>query len=146
MHRHRLHAPRTLPFAIPPSELHCKAVHSGGPGGQHVNKANTKVQLLWDLERSQLLDPEQKARLRERLAHRIDRHGMLHVASQRFRSQHQNREDALARLHQLVAEALKPVPERRATRPSRGSHRRRLEHKSRRARIKKLRRRPGPDD
>ena len=91
---------------IPEGELVFKASRSSGPGGQNVNKLNTRVTVLFDVAGSPSLSEEQKQRVRSRLAGRIGKDGILHVASQKHRSQEANRRAAVERLQQLVQEAL----------------------------------------
>lgn len=125
---------------IPLSELRYQTSRSSGPGGQNVNKVETRVTLLFDLEGSPSLDEARKARLRERLATRINRAGILRVVSQRHRTQAANRQAATERFVDLVAAALVTQRPRRKTRPSRSAKRRRLEEKKRQGRRKSDRR------
>ena len=113
---------------------------SSGPGGQHANKASTRVDLAWNLNASRVLRDEDRERLRSHLRHRIDSSGAVRLSSDRHRSQWRNRADVTARLADLVAEALKPPKQRVATAPTRGSKQRRLESKRRRGAIKRNRR------
>lgn len=123
------------------SEIQITAVRAQGPGGQHVNKASTAVQLRFDIEASSLPDYYKK-RLAGLSDSRIGRDGVVVIKAQRFRSQLQNREDALDRLQQLL-QSVKSVPRKRVpTRPPRQANRKRLEHKSKRGRLKRLRRNP----
>ena len=94
-------------LAIPDEEVTYATSRSGGPGGQNVNKLETRVTLRFDLAGSGALSEEQKARLRERLATRITRDGILQVTSQRHRSQGANREAAGARFAELLRENLR---------------------------------------
>ncbi len=124
---------------IPERELGWKFSRSSGPGGQHVNTSDTRVELTWSLAGTTALDPEQKALAEARLKHRlID--GAITVVSSQYRSQHRNRESAKARLEQLVASAIVPEKKRRGTRPTRGSVERRLDAKKRRSVTKQGRR------
>jgi ribosome-associated protein len=125
---------------IPPDELEWRFTGSGGPGGQHANTANTRVELVFDVEASESLGPRQRARLLERLGRRV-----RVVASER-RSQMQNRELALERLREKLAGALHVEPPRVATRPSRASKRARVENKRRTGERKRTRRAPRIDD
>ena len=133
-------------LAIPRSELTFRATRAGGPGGQHVNKVATRVELLWNLERSRALDAEERSRLRDKLASRLDREGFVRVVASAFRSQSRNREDAEVKLAALLRKALVVPRARRATRPTRGSVEERLREKQLRATRKKNRRAPGTDD
>ncbi|MGJ9421113.1 alternative ribosome rescue aminoacyl-tRNA hydrolase ArfB [Aeromicrobium sp. CF3.5] len=124
---------------IPERELGWKFSRSSGPGGQHVNTSDTRVELTWSLTDTTVLTPEQKARAAAVLKHRlID--GTITVVSSQYRSQHRNRESARARLQDLVAAAVVPPKSRRATRPTRGSVRRTNESKKRRSQTKQGRR------
>jgi ribosome-associated protein len=127
---------------IPAQELAWRFSRSGGPGGQSVNTADSRVELSFDVQRSTAL-PE---RLRERLLSRLDRRlvdGVVTIAASEYRSQHRNRQAARARLAELLTEASAPAaPTRRPTRPTRGSKERRLAGKSQRSQTKALRRRP----
>ena len=111
---------------------------SGGPGGQNVNKVETRVTIEVDVD-ALPLDDAQKARVRERLAGRINREGVLRVTSQAERSQLANRDRALARMEEVLRDALEPEKPRRKTRPSRASKQARLEAKKHRSKTKKLR-------
>ena len=130
----------TRSCVIPPDELEWRFTGSGGPGGQHANTANTRVELVFDVEASEALGPRQRTRLLERLGPRV-----RVVVSER-RSQAQNRELALDRLRERLAGALHVEPPRVATRPSRASKRARVESKRRRSERKQSRRTPGIDD
>ncbi|MCP3956456.1 MAG: aminoacyl-tRNA hydrolase [bacterium] len=128
--------PITEDLAISESELDFTASRSSGPGGQHVNKVSTRITLRFDLDASPNLSEEQKERIRERLATRINKDGILSVSSQRARSQSANREAATERFVELLQRALEVDPERRPTRVPRGARRRRLENKRKRSRLK----------
>jgi ribosome-associated protein len=132
-------------IAIPLDELRFRYARSSGPGGQHVQKTETKVELLFDLANSPSLTGEQRARALERLANRIDNEGVLHLTSQGGRSQMQNRQEVLERLQALLAAALKPRKRRRATQPSLEARRRRVESKRQRSQLKRLRGRVPPE-
>lgn len=124
---------------IPVSELHFHFSTSSGPGGQHVNKAETRVTLLFDVANSPSLTEAQRKQVMQRLASRIDSSGVLQISSQASRSQYQNRETAVARFQQLLAEALKPRKARRKTRPGQAAIEQRLEEKRRRSERKRER-------
>jgi ribosome-associated protein len=124
---------------IPAAELSESASRAGGPGGQHVNKSNTRVILRWSVSESPSLTPEQRERLLDRLSGRLTREGDLVVSSGAARSRARNRDAARGRLAQLVASALEVRAGRRPTRPTRSSKLRRLEAKTQRSRLKKQR-------
>jgi len=130
----------TRSCVIPPDELEWRFTGSGGPGGQHANTSNTRVELVFDIEGSESLGPRQRARLLERLGPRV------RVVASELRSQPQNRELALERLRDRIANALHVEPPRVATRPSRASKRARVEQKRRQGERKRTRRTPGIDE
>ena len=125
--------------ALPEEELSFVTSRSGGPGGQNVNKLETRVTLRFDLAASPSLSEEQKARLRERLATRITRAGVLHVIAQKHRTQGANRKAALERFTELLREAFQEETPRKKTRIPRAVHRRRVEDKKRRGQRKQER-------
>ncbi len=124
---------------IPESELVFQASRSSGPGGQNVNKLNTRIVVLFHIADSTSLSDEQKQRVLNGLATRIDKEGVLRVASQQYRSQEANRRAAVARLQELIAEALKPKPVRRKTRVPAAARERRLQEKKQRGARKRQR-------
>ncbi|HUG74276.1 MAG TPA: alternative ribosome rescue aminoacyl-tRNA hydrolase ArfB [Acidimicrobiia bacterium] len=128
-------------FTIPPGELTWRFSPSGGPGGQHANKASTRVELLWDVDTSNAVPEELRSRLLKRLGNRV-RGGTVSVIVDDTRSQWQNRALARRRLAGLLVDALRTARTRRATRPTFASRKRRLEAKSRKAETKRLRQRP----
>ncbi len=131
---------------IPPDELVERFSRSPGPGGQSVNTADSRVELAWDPFASATLDESQRDRVRSALGDRL-LGGRLVVVASEHRSQHRNRVAARDRLAALVRSALAPPPpRRRATRPTRGSQRRRLDAKRQRGVTKARRRRPGSED
>lgn len=131
---------------VPRAELGFRASRSGGPGGQHVNTSSTRVELTWDVAGSPSVTDEQRARILEKLANRIDGQGVLHLAASEHRSQHQNREAAVGRFVELVRAALHVPRPRRKTRPTRASREVRLQSKKRRSEVKKMRGAVRPDD
>ena len=136
----------TPTLRLPLSELDYRASRSGGPGGQHVNTSSTRVEVWWDVAGSPSLNPEQRARLLERLSGKLDSSGRLRLVSSATRSQLRNREDVTQRLQTVVADALAVPKKRKATKPSRASKTARLEAKRRRAATKRRRRAPGEGD
>jgi len=131
---------------IPGSELVYTASRSSGPGGQHVNTADTRIQLRWNVAASQALGPVQRARVLRALAPRLTGDGDLILASDAHRSQRRNREDVTQRLAQLLREALIPPRPRKKTRPTAASRRKRLDEKKKRSRLKQNRGKPRGDD
>lgn len=130
---------------IPSSELGWRFSRSSGPGGQHVNTSDSRVELLWDIYGSKVLTDEQRQQLVERLGPRLTS-GTITVSASEQRSQLRNREIAVDKLAELLASALAPAgPQRRATKPTQGSKRRRLAAKGRRSDLKAQRRRPTHD-
>ncbi|KTR90739.1 peptide chain release factor 1 [Microbacterium testaceum] len=129
-------------LVIPAAELSWRFSRSSGPGGQGVNTADSRVELMWDAGASTVLSPVQRERLIDRLGSRLV-DGVLTIAASEHRAQLRNRDAARARLAALVAEAVRPpAPPRRATKPTRGSTERRLQAKQRRTDVKRMRQRP----
>jgi ribosome-associated protein len=126
-------------IAIPGDEIEMKFVRSGGPGGQHVNKSSTAVELRFDWKRSTSLPDPVKRRLRKLAGNRISEEGVLVIQASRFRSQKQNREDAIERLADLVRRAAVKPKKRKPTAPSRAAKERRLTEKRRRSGLKRER-------
>jgi ribosome-associated protein len=132
-------------LAIPRAELEARASRAGGPGGQHVNTSSTRVEVRWNVRRSAVLSEEQRARLEERLASRLDGEGTLRVVAADSRSQRQNRERAESRLAELVRRALVVPKRRRATKPSRAARQARLDEKRKQSGKKAQRRWKGEE-
>ncbi|WP_345371983.1 alternative ribosome rescue aminoacyl-tRNA hydrolase ArfB [Frondihabitans cladoniiphilus] len=129
-------------LTIPAAELGWRFSRSSGPGGQHVNTSDSRVQLSWNVAESVVLSDDQRLLLLARLERRLV-DGVLTVTAAEQRSQLRNREIALDKLAELVAEGLAPAaPNRRPTRRTRGSNRRRLAAKGARSETKRQRRRP----
>ena len=130
----------TPELAIPRSELQFRASRSGGAGGQHVNTSSTRIELLWDLGQSRVISDDQRERLRQRLASRLDSDGMVRVVASDRRSQNQNRKEAEERLAALIKHALHVPKKRRPTKPTRAAKERRISEKKKLSEKKKNRR------
>lgn len=127
-------------IALDESELHEEFVRASGPGGQHVNKTESAVQLRFDVRASLSLPDDVKLRLKRLAGSRMTQDGVLIIVGDRYRSQRRNRDDALERLVALIREAAAPPPPpRRPTKPTLGSKLRRLEGKTKRSDVKKMR-------
>jgi ribosome-associated protein len=126
-------------ISIRDDELVFKASRSAGPGGQNVNKVNTRITLLFDVKSCDSFSEVQKRRILSRLATRADKNGILRIVSQRFRTQTANRRAAVERLKQLLADALKTGPVRKKTSVPYAAKQRRLEQKRRRSLLKRQR-------
>ena len=127
-------------LTIPETDVTFTTARSSGPGGQHVNKTETKVTLIFDLDGTTALDERQKDQVRERLASRVSKSGALRVSSQRHRSQKANRDATIERFATLLGEALTPQRQRKPTRVPPKAKKLRLEEKRRTAEKKKGRR------
>jgi len=128
-------------ISIDENEIHEDFIRSSGPGGQNVNKVATAVQLRFDVRNSASLPYDVRERLIGFAGRRITKDGILLIKAARFRTQEQNRKDAVERLACLVRKAAEPPPKpRRETRPSRASKERRMETKRIQSRIKTMRR------
>ena len=125
---------------VPRAELTYRATRSGGPGGQHVNTSSTRVELAWDVDASPSVSEEQRTRIREKLANRINGEGVLLLAASEHRSQHQNKEAVTERFVELVRQALVVPKKRKKTRPSQAAREERLRAKKQRSEIKRQRR------
>lgn len=125
---------------IPAEEYTIKFALSGGKGGQNVNKVSTKAQLRWRVGGSSVLSEQQKSIIRTKLRTRINTQDEVVLQAESERSQLQNKQQVVARLHELVAKALIPTRHRIPTRPTKSSQRKRLEQKERRGRQKAQRR------
>jgi ribosome-associated protein len=125
--------------SIPMSEIVVRASRSSGPGGQHANVTASRIEASFRISSSDSLNATQRKRLQERFGERVS------AVSQDARSQARNREVALERLAEKIAEAITPPKPRRRTRPTRASKERRLEGKRKRSEVKRARRRPGGD-
>jgi len=127
----------TSSLQIPASEVHFEYSRASGPGGQHVNKVETRVTLCFDIEASGVLSAEQRDQLRSRLASRMSKEGVLRVSCEEARSQIVNRELVQERFATLLSETLAVKKKRIPTKATKGSQRRRVEGKRRRGEIKR---------
>jgi ribosome-associated protein len=128
----------TPTYSIDESELQFAFIRSSGPGGQNVNKVATAVQLRFDVNNSSLPD-DVKERLKHIAANKITEAGELLVEAKKFRTQEQNREDAINRLTDLLQHAFKKPKVRRKTKPTKASKEKRLKQKKQRGEVKKIR-------
>ena len=131
--------PITSTFSIADESVSLRFIRSGGPGGQNVNKVSSAIHLQFDIAASSL-PPFYKEELLKLKDHRISQEGVITIKAQQYRSQEQNREDALTRLSELIQSISIPRKKRRATKPTKGSKQRRLESKTKRGKLKTLRR------
>jgi ribosome-associated protein len=137
----------TPSLSIEESELSFDYIRSAGPGGQNVNKVSTAVQMRFDLEGSSSLPEDVKSRLHSLARNRITEEGVLIIEAHRFRTQEQNRADALARLVALIQQASEPPKPRKKTRPSAAARAKRVDEKRQRGVIKQMRRSsPHPEE
>lgn len=127
---------------IPDWEIEFSFVRSSGPGGQNVNKVNSKAVLRWSVLKSQSLSDQARWLIRSKLASRLTQDGELVITSDRYRDQGRNREDCLEKLRELLLSALIQPKARRKTKPSRSSKERKLEKKKKNSQKKSLRRSP----
>ena len=121
------------------SEFIFQASRSSGPGGQNVNKVNSKIELRFNIQDSTFLAEDQKELLISKLSTKINTDGFVIVVSQRDRSQLVNKEDAIRKIYELLGKALRPVKRRKSTRPTRSSVEKRLTGKRIKADIKQTR-------
>ena len=142
-----------MPIAVTPEialeddEVQIRAVRASGPGGQHVNKVSTAIELRFDVRGSPSLTPYVQARLEKLAGSRLTLDGVLVLVAQARRSQEMNRQEALERLLELVRKAAEPPPPpRKKTRPTYASKLRRLEGKTKRGNVKAMRGRPRGED
>jgi ribosome-associated protein len=124
------------------SELIFTTSRSSGPGGQNVNKVNSKVTLNFDVSGSAILTPEEKEIISAKLSSKITQEGVLLLSSQDKRSQLQNKEEVVAKFEKFLAKAFEKKKARRATKPSKGSVRNRIKTKKQHSEKKKWRQKP----
>ncbi|MFL5509465.1 MAG: alternative ribosome rescue aminoacyl-tRNA hydrolase ArfB [Gemmatimonadaceae bacterium] len=129
-------------LSIPRGELDVRVSRSSGAGGQHVNKTSSRVEIFWNIERSPVLNEEQRGRLRTKLSSRLTSDGSVRVVASDMRSQSRNRGLAEERLADLIRRALTVPKKRRPTKPSKASKEARLESKKRHSTKKADRRKP----
>ena len=127
-------------FSIPDKELLFNYINASGPGGQNVNKVATAVQLRFDVRNTRALKEEHKARLIKLAGSRMTKDGVLCIEAKRYRTQEQNRLDAMQRFRRLILQALIETRKRRPTHPTASSQDQRIEAKKKRGKIKRLRR------
>ncbi|MCR9202129.1 MAG: aminoacyl-tRNA hydrolase [Planctomycetaceae bacterium] len=131
---------------IPDTEFEFTYARSGGPGGQNVNKVNSKAVLRWNPSACASLPPGVLRRFLSRYHNRMTREGDIVLHSQRYRDQGRNTADCIERLREMILAVVAPPVQRKKTRPSRGANRRRLENKKQASEKKQNRRRPRMDD
>ena len=131
---------------IPTGEFQLSFMRSSGPGGQNVNKVNTKVRLRWKVVESAHLSEDVKRRFLSKYSRRITAEGEFAITSQRYRDQPRNIADCLEKLRELLVDVATPPRPRKKTRPSRASKQRRLAEKKERSGRKQLRKKPKLDD
>jgi len=132
-------------LAIPLSEVEFRSSRSSGPGGQNVNKVESRVELVFDVAASISLTDEQRARILKSLKNKIDSDGRLHLTSQKSRSQWQNKETIVAEFSRLLNASMKPAKARIRTRPSKAIREKRLKEKRKISEKKKTRGEISPD-
>ena len=135
----------TRSVEIPRDEFRFATSTSSGPGGQHVNKTSTKVQLRWNVSNTSSLRDDVRERFLKKYSRQINQEGELLITSQRYRSQLRNRDDCLEKLSEWIRSVLTPPKKRKPTRPSRASKERRLKEKKKQSQRKESRRRPNED-
>ncbi len=138
--------PRHQRYLPPENQLEERFILTGGPGGQHVNRTETGVQLKFDPAASDFVNAEVRERLLSLAGSRADSHGVITIEARSHRSQHRNRIDARERLAKLIERAHQRPRKRIPTRPSRTAKKKRLDAKRKHAQVKRKRAKPGLDD
>jgi ribosome-associated protein len=131
---------------IPDTEFQLAYARSGGPGGQNVNKVNSKAIMTWDITQTASLPVDVKQRFLEKYGRRITKDGLFQITSQRYRDQARNIEDCRLKLAELIVSIATPPVKRKPSKPSKGARQRRLNDKHVRSDKKQSRRRPGMGD
>jgi len=132
-------AQRTIHFQLIKHELIFSTSRSSGPGGQNVNKVNSKVTLKWDIAHSEIVTEEEREIISKKLASRMTADGVLMLTSQDNRSQIQNKEEAIEKLEALLIKAFEKKKKRKATKPSKGAVQNRIEKKKKNSEKKQWR-------
>ena len=135
-------ATRVITSGLLQHELSFQTSRSSGPGGQNVNKVNSKVTLRWDVNASQVLSPEEKQFLLKRLGSKLTVEGVLLITAQDSRSQHENREHVMHKLDLVLKKAFQKRKARKPTKPSKSSVKNRIKKKKQQAEKKKWRQKP----
>ncbi len=136
----------TSHIEISEAEFEFSFARSGGPGGQNVNKVNSKAVLRWDVTASQALPTGVRQRFLAKYHNRVTGDGVLVLQSQRYRDQSRNVADCMERLREMILQIATPPIKRRPTKPTRGSQQRRIQNKKQNSDKKKMRRRPNAGD
>jgi len=126
-------------ITIPLAEIEFSAIRSQGSGGQNVNKVSTAIHIRFDVHASESLSHDEKERVLRLHDQRLSKEGVIVIKSQRYRSQNQNREDALGKLAKMINKALLEEKQRKPTKPSKQSNKKRLDAKTKRGRLKETR-------
>lgn len=135
VYRSKLQVSSTI--KIPLADLDFQFVRSSGPGGQHVNKTNSKVQLFWNVAESEIIGRNLKLRFMDKYANQISTAGVLLIESQTHRDQHLNKRVALQKLQKMIRSVARPPKPRKPTKPTKASKRKRLENKAQQSEKKK---------